>query len=485
MALRVFNYLTRTPERFRPLERDYVSMYVCGPKVHDHAHLGHAKTYVAMDVIVRYLQHTGYRVRHVRNLTDLGYVPGYLPSRATPAHDRESKESVEIAAMEIADTFIQSFHDDLDALNVLRPNISPRATGHIAEIIQWVQNLIDRGFAYQSHGNVFFSSQQSPTFGHLAQRSIGDLIPEADESIGNAKRHPTDFVLWRRADPQQGMHWPSPWGEGLPGWHIECSVTATKYLGPTFDIHGGSEEDIFPHHECEIAQSEAYHGTPLARYWILVGALRVNGVRMSRRRGNFLTIKDALRLYSPEAIRCFILSNPYREPVEFSREAMKAAQNAIDGLHHTVRQLRHRIQQGLPQAGMSTAALSGADFVEEHRQRFKRAMDDDFDTAQALVALFDLGTRTDHLLQGHGEINLATLSAIDRAFRELGGSVLGIVPDNVGQRTDATLLKGMMEILLDLQKEYRQAEEWERAEAIRARLEHLGIDLDDADNEPS
>ncbi|MGC9521835.1 MAG: cysteine--tRNA ligase [Anaerolineae bacterium] len=474
MSLKVYNYLTRELERFRPNDREYVRMYVCGPTVYDHAHLGHAKTYIAMDVIVRYLRSRGYEVRYVRNFTDVGHLLDSGEDRIAHGARREG-----INPLEVAETYIRSFQDDVDALGLVRPNISPRASCHIPEILDWIRRLIEQGIAYEVDGNVYFSVKQAPEYGKLARRNIAELQPGARVEVREEKRHPADFALWKRAEPEHLLKWTSPWGEGYPGWHIECSVMASKYLGATFDIHGGGVENIFPHNDCEIAQAEAYNHAPYASYWLLAGSLRVNGTKMSKSLGNFLTVKDALKLYSPEAVRYFILSGHYRSPLDFSREALQAAQRAVNRLHQTVQRLRYRIRNILPSEGAGTAALADVASLVDYRESFRDVMDDDFNTPEALAILFDLVREANQTLDGDRDVSSGTLSAMDKLFRDLAGEVLGVLPQDLSGRSGGRLVEELVEYLLQLRAEYRDAREWRRADAIRDRLDELGIAVDD------
>lgn len=472
MALKVYNYLTREIQRFKSLTPEHVSMYACGPTVYDHAHLGHAKTYLAIDVMARYLRHLGYRVRYVRNLTDVGHLLDNGEDRISRGARRDRVEP-----MELVETYIHSFNDDMDALGALRPNIAPRATGHIPEIIVWVQDLLDHGYAYETDGNVYFSVEKSPEYGKLARRQIDEQQAGARVEVREEKRHPGDFALWKRTEVDHIMRWPSPWGEGYPGWHIECSVMATKYLGATFDIHGGGLENIFPHNECEIAQAEARHNAPYANYWLLVGSLTVNGVKMSKSLGNFITIKDALALYSAEAIRYFILSSHYRGPVDYSRDALQAAQRGVNRLHNTVRKLRYAMQDAAAAAG--TAVLAQVGSLDDYREDFRAAMDDDFNTPQALGTLFEFVKEVNRHLDENSRPVMGTLAAMDRIFRDLGGRVLGIVPDNLEEQGGGHVVAGLVEFLMELRREFREARDWNKADAIRSRLAELGVIIED------
>ncbi|MGQ9521269.1 MAG: cysteine--tRNA ligase [Anaerolineae bacterium] len=473
MALQVYNYLTRQKEVFKPLERGRVHMYVCGPTVYDHAHLGHAKLYVAMDVVVRYLRFLGYRVRYVQNITDVGHLLDTGEDRILKGARRERVEPMELVEM-----YTRSYFEDMDALGVVRPNISPRASAHIPEQIEWIKTLIEKGYAYEVDGNVYFSVEKFPDYGKLSGRRVEELEPGARVEVREEKRHPADFALWKRAEPEHILRWPSPWGWGYPGWHIECSVMATKYLGETFDIHGGGLENIFPHNECEIAQAEAVTGKPFARYWILTGSLTVDGVKMSKSLGNFLTIKDALKLYRPEVIRAFILSAQYRGTLDYSREAMQAAEQGVRRLHNTVRAVRERMKSTVIAEG--TADLSYMADLDPYREAFLEAMDDDFNTPKAMATLHELARAVNRMLDSGSPITHGTLAAIDQMFSELGGQILGIIPDQLEPpEMRSELVDGLMQIILDLRQEYRRAKDWARADALRQRLSELGITVED------
>ncbi|MGD2147492.1 MAG: cysteine--tRNA ligase [Anaerolineae bacterium] len=472
MALRVFNYLTREKELFEPLDRGRVGMYACGPTVYDHAHLGHAKTYVALDVIVRYLRYTGNRVRYVQNITDVGHL---LDS----GEDRIIKKALleRVEPMEVAETYARSYFEDMDALGVTRPDISPRASGHIPEQIEIVKVLLEKGYAYETDsGDVYFSVEKFDDYGKLSRRDVEDLDAGARVEVREEKRHSADFALWKHADPEHILRWPSPWGWGYPGWHLECTAMASRYLGETFDIHGGGLDNIFPHNECEIAQSEAATGKPFARYWVLTGSLTVNGVKMSKSLGNFITIKEALELYSPEAIRLFILSSHYRKPVDFSRDAILAAERGIQRLHNTVRALRQRKDRVQVAA---TAELSDVGNLMPYSQRFVEAMDDDFNTPRAIAALFDLNRQVNELLNSEKAPTKGTLAAVDDIYRELAGQILGILPDDRTKEAGGEFVDGLMDIILDIRRGYREAKRWDEADVLRTRLAELGIAVDD------
>jgi len=478
MSLQVFNYLTREKEPFKPLEKGRVGMYVCGPTVYDHAHLGHAKLYVAMDVIVRYLRFQGYKVRYVQNITDVGHLLDTGEDRILKGSRRERVEP-----MEVVETYTRSYFEDMDALEIVRPNISPRASCHIPEQIEIIKTLLEKEYAYETgEGDVYFSVEKFAEYGKLSGRKVEELEPGARVAVREGKQHPADFALWKHAEPSHILRWPSPWGWGYPGWHVECSAMATKYLGKTFDIHGGGLENVFPHNECEIAQSEAATGEPFARYWILAGSLTVKGVKMSKSLGNFLTIKDALKLYSPEAIRLFILSSHYRGPMDFSRDAMLAAERGVERLHNTVRALRMQMGYAMPSG---TADLSYITDLDPHRDAFMEAMNDDFNTPQAVAALFDFNKAVNALLTSEQPVSRGTLAAMDSLYRELGGKVLGIIPDELSYEAGGELVEGLMDVILDIRQRYREAKDWEQADALRRRLVELGVTIEDRPEGPT
>ncbi|MCP4544442.1 MAG: cysteine--tRNA ligase [Chloroflexi bacterium] len=470
--LQIYNYLTRKKESFKPLERGRVGMYVCGPTVYDHAHIGHAKTYVAMDVIVRYLRYLGYKVRYVQNITDVGHILDTGEDRIMKGSRRER-----IEPMELVETYTRSYFEDMDILGVVRPNISPRASAHIPEQIEIIKILLEKGHAYETvTGDVYFSVKSLDEYGKLSGHKVEEQEAGARVAVRAEKQHPADFALWKHAEPEHILRWLSPWSWGYPGWHIECTAMATKYLGETFDIHGGGLDNIFPHNECEIAQSEAATGKTFSRYWTLAGSLTVNGVKMSKSLGNFLTIKDAIKIYKPEALRLFVLSSHYRSRVDFSRDAILAAERGIERLHNTVRELRRRMENAMPSG---TADLSYITELDPHRDAFNAAMSDDFNTPQAIAAMFDFNKEVNALLAAREPLGRGTLAAIDSLYRDLGGKVLGIIPNDLTQDTGGELVNGLMDIILDIRQRYREAKEWAWSDALRRRLTELGIAVDD------
>jgi cysteinyl-tRNA synthetase len=470
MSLQVYNMLTRRKVLFIPLQEGQVNMYVCGPTVYDHAHIGHAKLYVSMDVIVRYLRFKGLRVRYVQNITDVGHLLDTGEDRILKGAARERSEP-----MQVVERYMRSYFEDMDALGVTRPDISPRASAHIPEQIEIVQALIELGYAYEVNGSVYFDVTKWPGYGKLSGRRVEELEEGARVAVREEKRHPADFALWKRAEPEHILRWNSPWGAGFPGWHVECTAMATKYLGPTFDIHGGGLENIFPHNECEIAQSEAWTGKPFARYWLLTGSLTIDGVKMSKSLGNFVTLKDALQKHRAEAIRFFILSGHYRNPVDYGADALTAAEAGLQRLLGPVALVRERVRT----ASVGEADASVLAMLDNQRERFTDAMDDDFNAPAALAVLFDLTTEVNKLLNSGATLSRGTLEAIDGTYQSLGGRVLGVVPDQFQQEVNLELVDGLIKMLIQLRAEARLAKDYARADEIRDRLAALGAVLED------
>lgn len=470
MTLKIYNVLTRKKEEFVPLTPGKVNMYVCGPTVYDHSHIGHGKTYVGFDVVVRYLRYSGYDVLYVQNITDVGHM-------LDTGEDRILKKARQLSAgpMQVVETYMRNYFDDMDALGVQRPDISPRASGHITEQIEMVQELIDKGHAYEVNGSVYFDVTSFPGYGKLSGRIVEELEEGARIGVRTEKQHAADFALWKKAEPEHILRWPSPWGEGFPGWHVECSAMANKYLGQTFDIHGGGIDNIFPHNECEIAQSEAAHGEEFARVWMLTGSLTLDGVKMSKSLGNTLTIKDALIKYRPEAIRAFILSSHYSSPIDFSDDAIEAAHKGWLRLWGAVSLVREQLRS----AADGEADPAVLELLAETKRSFIEKMNDDFNAPAALAVLQDLTRQVNTLVNEKGPHTQGTLSAIDALYRELGGDVLGIVPDQAEASADAEREDGLIRLLIDLRAQARAQKDWATSDQIRDQLKELGVVLED------
>ncbi|MFQ5583743.1 MAG: cysteine--tRNA ligase, partial [Calditrichia bacterium] len=391
MKLQVYNTLSRKKEEFQSLNPGRVHIYVCGPTVYSDSHIGHAKSYISFDVIVRYFRYLGYRVKYVQNITDVGH----LTDDADEGEDKISKEArqEQLDPMEVAQKYTWSYFDDMDALHVNRPNISPHATGHIIEQIELIKRLIEKGYAYEVNGSVYYDVSKFPEYGKLSGRKTEELEAGVRVEANPEKCHQNDFALWKKAEPGHLMHWPSPWSEGYPGWHIECSAMSMKYLGETFDIHGGGVDNVFPHHECEIAQSEAATGKPFARYWLHNNMVTVNGQKMAKSTGNFITIKEALVKYSPETLRYFILSSHYRSPLDFSEDALQAAEKGLERLSNTY----EKVKAHLLNAGDLTN-FKAPFSVKDYRRQFEEEMNDDFNSPKAIAVLFDFTRVVNHYL---------------------------------------------------------------------------------------
>jgi cysteinyl-tRNA synthetase len=469
MPLRVYNVLQREKVDFVPLHEGKVNMYVCGPTVYDHSHLGHAKAYISFDMIVRYLRFSGYDVLYVQNLTDVGHL---LES----GEDRILKKARQASAlpMQIVETYARSYFADMDALGVVRPDISPRASAHIPEQIEMIETLLRKGHAYVAEDGVYFDVSSWPEYGKLSNRRLEEQEAGSRRLKGSGKRNPEDFALWILAPEDHILQWNSPWGRGYPGWHIECSAMSRKYLGDTFDIHGGGIDNIFPHNECEIAQSEAANGVPFARYWLLVGSLTVNGQKMSKSLGNFVTIKDALARYRPEVIRTFMFQSHYTNPIDFSDEALRAAERGWERLVSAARLVRNRLRDA-PEGGEN----SFAQVIQAHREQFVAAMDDDFNAPVALAALQTFTGEVNKLLNSGEPVNKATLTAIEALYSDLGGQVLGIIPQGEAHSIDMRLTDALIRLLIEIRMQARAEKNFGRADQIRDQLKALGVILED------
>ncbi|MGA7159871.1 MAG: cysteine--tRNA ligase [Bacteroidota bacterium] len=472
MPLTIYNTLTRTKEEFKPLHEGLVGMYVCGPTVYSDSHVGHGKSYVSFDIIGRYLRHLGYRLLYVQNITDVGHL-------LDDGEDRMLKQSriAKIHPMQIAETVTRSYFDDMDALNILRPDISPRASGHIIEQIEMVKKLLANGHAYEANGSVYFDVRKFKKYGKLSGRSIDEMKEGTRVEIKSEKRNPEDFALWKKAEPEHIMRWPSPWGEGFPGWHIECSAMSMKYLGETFDIHGGGLDNQFPHHECEIAQSESATGKPFVKYWIHNNLVTVNGQKMSKSLGNFVTLKEIFKRFDPAVIRFFILQSHYRSTLDFSEQALEASKTGLTKLQNTVRRLHEAID-------FAKRASSFGPFERDltpYKNEFIEAMDDDFNTPKAIAVLFDLVAKVnDWLLPGMLPTE-TTLENINKFFEEFGAGILGIrlTGQSSMDSTNGSVEAGLMDLVIEVRKEIRKQKLWALSDKIRDAVKALGIVLED------
>ncbi|MDO8137862.1 MAG: cysteine--tRNA ligase [Candidatus Brocadiales bacterium] len=473
MDLKVYNTLTREKEVFQPLHEGMVGIYVCGPTVYDHPHLGHAKSYVSFDVIVRYLRYLNYKVRYVQNITDVGHLTDNADQGEDKIEQRARLERVE--PMELVEKYMRSYFEDMDTLNILRADISPRATGHIPEQIELVEKLLEKGFAYEVNGSVYFDVRRFNRYGRLSGRRLDELQSSVRIEPNPEKRYPLDFALWKKALPGHIMRWKSPWGEGFPGWHLECSAMSMRYLGETFDIHGGGLENVFPHHECEIAQSEAANEKPFVRYWIHNNMVNVGGQKMSKSLGNFVTLKGAFAMHPPMVVRFFILNSHYRSPLDYTKEALEAAASGLEHLLIPVKAVRERLRH----AKESTPEETILEKINGHKGLFLKAMDDDFNTAEALAALFQFSREVNIILGSGQEVSRQALSEIDSFYRTFGGEILGVVAEAPSIKVDEKGEESLIKLLIELRERLRQARQWQLADEVRGRLGDLGVVLED------
>ena len=485
MPLRIYNTLTRRKEPFEPVHAGRVNVYVCGPTVYDSPHIGHAKTYVAFDVVVRYLRYRGYDVLYVQNITDVGH----LTDDADEGEDKIAKRASQrqVQPMALVETYTREFFQAMDLLGCVRPDISPRATGHVPEMIALVEKLVEEGHAYVSDGNVYFDVESFREYGKLSRRRLDDQEASGRVEPGAGKRHPADFALWKSAqNTGHVMRWNSPWGEGFPGWHIECSAMAMKYLGETIDIHGAGVDNIFPHNEDEIAQSECATHQPFVRYWMHNGTVMVGGEKMSKSKGNFKTVGEEVDRFGAALMRFWVVGSHYRSPVDYTDESVREAARAMERLAIAIAGVARYLT--LPSGADDAAAAAELQAqVEVHRSLFLDAMDDDFNTPAALAALFGLATEMNRLTasatagspDGAGAAEASRQLMMDLAL-VLG---LDIAPDTGAAENDLTA--PLVELLLSARASLRQAKEFAAADDLRNRLKDVGILVEDRPEGPT
>jgi cysteinyl-tRNA synthetase len=447
--MKIFNTLSGQKEEFVP-QGDVIKMYVCGVTPYDNSHLGHAMSYIFFDVIRRFLKSRGFEVKYVQNVTD---IDDKIINRASQRG---------ISPAELAGKYTESYFEDMRALNVIPADISPRATGEVAKIIEVIQGLVDKGYAYRTpDGSVYFRVTRDPDYGKLSHRTLDMMQAGARVEIGEEKEHPMDFALWKASKPGEPS-WDSPWGKGRPGWHIECSAMSLKYLGETLDIHGGGQDLIFPHHENEIAQSESYTGKkPFAKYWMHNGLVQVGEEKMSKSLGNLITIKDALARHSADALRVFILSSHYRSPLSYSEEGLEGAEKGAERLARAA----HRAD---------SAGNAGSLDTGPQRTQFIGAMEDDFNTARALGILFDLAREINQAADSGYDISEARQTLI-----ELAGDVLGLKLPAAEAKAESVEAVPFIELLIKTRYNLREARQYLLADEIRTRLAELGIIIED------
>ena len=451
MALVLYNSLSKSKQPLKPLQGNQLRMYVCGMTVYDYCHLGHARSMVAFDVITRWFRESGYELTYVRNITD---IDDKIIIRA---------QDTGAAYPQLTERMIAAMHEDEAALGVLKPDLEPRATDNIAQIQQMISTLLDKGYAYApGNGDVYYRVNKFEHYGKLSRRRIEDLRIGARIEPGEAKEDPLDFVLWKAAKPGE-PNWPSPWGAGRPGWHIECSAMSTHCLGESFDIHGGGNDLQFPHHENEIAQSEAATGKPYAKAWLHCGMITVNGEKMSKSKGNFLTIREVLADYHPEVVRYLLVASHYRSPINYSSDSLRDARGALERLYRAI--------NGLPEVGVA----DGEDFAEH----FKQAMDDDINTPEAVAVLFDLARVINRLRQEDSQ----AAAGLAARLRALGG-VLGLLQLPAERFLKGTGSSGVdeaqVQALINARLAARAEKNWAEADRIRDQLTAMGVVLEDA-----
>ncbi len=474
-SISIYNTLSRTKEPLVPLEEGHVKLYVCGITAYDYCHIGHARSTLVFDMVVRYLRYRGYKVTFVRNFTD---IDDKIIHRAHRLQEEPA---------ELAQRFIDAFHEDMDALGVARPDLEPRATRHVAEMIAMVQELLDRDMAYCASGDVYFRVERFSEYGRLSGRNLDDMQAGARVEVNSSKEHPMDFVLWKGAKPGEPQ-WDSPWGPGRPGWHIECSAMSRKYLGEVFDIHGGGKDLVFPHHENEIAQSCGATDKDFAKLWMHHGFVTIREEKMSKSLGNFLTIREILQRYQPEVLRLFIFSAHYRSPIDFNENALQDARAGLERLYNCVQRLESLPERGIEAAGCITPQEAAQ--VTGLQSRFQQAMDNDFNSAQAIGTLFDAVKQLNQLMERLPEQpaagDLALLRAAAADLRILG-AVLGLLQMPVWQKEGREsgrlerlgITEEEIAELIQRRAQARAAKDWAASDAIRDGLLARGIGLKD------
>jgi cysteinyl-tRNA synthetase len=473
MTLRVHNTATRTKEDFIPLRDGEVGMYVCGVTVYDLCHIGHARSAIVFDVLVKYLRSRGFRVTYVRNFTDVD----------DKIIDRAKQLGKEPKAL--AEEYIQAFYDDMGKLGILNADKEPRATEHIQGMIDMIVTLISKGFAYVEGTDVFYSVEKFPGYGELSGRRLEDMKAGSRIAVDEKKRHPMDFVLWKGAKPGE-PRWPSPWGPGRPGWHMECSVMSNHFLGSSFDIHGGGEDLLFPHHENERAQSIAANGGRFARYWIHNGFVTVESEKMSKSLGNFLTIRDALHIYHPEVLRLFLLSKHYRSPLDFSKSAVLGLQAGLVRIYRTLQRLDQLIGPDKDKGTVPVSSSLSAPEKDSFLDQFVQAMDDDLNTANAIALLFEKVKEMNKTMDSPLDDSSKAGLSLERRQLYLAAAVLGFLHEEPEPFFEALAASTQeadseeIEKLIEERKSARKNKDWAGADAIRRQLKDMGIVLEDS-----
>ncbi|MGI6205112.1 MAG: cysteine--tRNA ligase [Anaerovoracaceae bacterium] len=458
--MKLYNTMTRRKEDFVPLEDGKVSMYVCGPTVYNYIHIGNARPFVVFDTLRRYFEYLGYKVSYVQNFTDVD--------------DKIINKAAEegIPALDVSAKYIKEYYKDADALHIERATVNPKVSENIPEIISLIQTLIDKGYAYEVDGDVYYSARKFEDYGKLSGQNIDDLESGARISVDERKKDPLDFALWKARKTEDEPAWDSPWGQGRPGWHIECSAMAKKYLGDTIDIHAGGQDLKFPHHENEIAQSEAANGKKFADYWLHNEYININGVKMSKSKGNFLTVHDILKSYTGEEIRYFLLSGQYRNPINFNEDLMQQARNSVERMHNSLNNLRYLEKTGAD-GEMTPEEKTALDDFVKYRGRFKAVMDDDINTADAISVVFELIRDINAAVSDKSTKEFA--KGCEAVLTELAG-VLGLLTE------DEDEIPEEIKQLVEERQEARKSKNYARADEIRDILKERGFAVEDTAN---
>jgi len=476
--LQVYNTLTRKKEVFQPINPPFVGMYVCGPTVYGDAHLGHARPAITFDLLFRYLKFLGYKVRYVRNITDVGH----LENDADSGEDKIAKKArlEQIEPMEVVQFYTNQYHLCMEKLNVLPPSIEPHASGHIIEQQEMIHDIINAGYAYTSNGSVYFdvdAYSKNHNYGKLSGRILDDLLSSTRELDGqNEKRKSVDFALWKKAAPEHIMRWNSPWGQGFPGWHLECSVMSSKYLGDQFDIHGGGMDLLFPHHECEIAQTVAARGKESVKYWMHNNMITINGQKMGKSLGNFITLDQLFtgnhnlleQAYSAMTIRFFILQAHYRSTLDFSNEALKAAEKGLERLMNAYKILNK----------LTANSDHSTTNVQELKNKCFNAIEDDLNSPILISILFDASRYVNSIYDGKEKINIEDLDLLKSLFKSCIEDILGLNPENA-ENENSQVLKNVVDFVLNMRLEEKQNKNFALSDKIRLGLSDAGIEIKD------
>ena len=465
MGLKIYNTLTRNKDDFKPIHEGSVGMYVCGPTVYGPPHVGHARSYIVFDLLYRYFLYNGYKVKYVQNITDVGHLVG----DADEGDDKIQKKAIleKLDPVAVAYKYENMYFDCMAKLNVLKPTISCRATGHIIEIIDAVKTLIDKGYAYVTDaGNVYYDVRKFKGYGKLSGRTLDDTVSGERIEIADDKRNPEDFALWKKADPTHLMKWPSPWGEGYPGWHIECSVMSRKYLGDTFDIHGGGMDNVFPHHECEIAQSEALTGKPFVNYFVHNNLITRNGQKMGKSLGNTVDLDELFEKYGPTFVRLYIVKNHYRSVLDFSDDQLEETRKTYDKFVNLV-----EITEKYKDLDTSDSKY---DDVDDMKRRFLEAMDDDLNTAVAIAVLLEMVKEANK----SKDVDNKKLAYIRKVFDDLAGNILGLKFEAQITASNDNLDK-LVKSIIDIRNTFKANKQYEYSDLIRDELKENGISIID------